>query len=324
MYRISSSLGKIAALATVAIAASCSSPTVEIAVPPSTESTSSTTTAPTTNTTTTGLPTTTVTPDARPLPSGVAEFAAELGDAETNVRNTALDDNVRAQWGRRQQRLYRHLAVNDLWADEVIRLTPEPVRASVTLNWEARRELSSLVTSGSLSTKLPAWRIREPLPVGELRGLYETSEAAIGIEWEYLAAINLVETRMGRIEGLSTAGATGPMQFLPSTWAECCEGDPTIDSDAILGAATYLRDRGGPADMTKALRGYNNSGYYVRAVSAYAEVLRENPEALHGYHSWEVFFRSEAGLVRIPAGYFEPEAVDAAEWIRANPEHLLG
>ncbi len=34
--------------------------------------------------------------------------------------------------------------------------------------------------------------------------------------WYYLAAINLIETRMGRIDGLSTAGAQGPMQFLPA------------------------------------------------------------------------------------------------------------
>ncbi len=322
MSRIPPSLPRSAALAMLTIAASCSSPTAEVAVPASTESTTTTAAAPTT--TTTAAPTTTaVAPDALPLPANASELAAELADSEANVRDSSLDDNVRAQWGRRQQRLYRHLAINDRWADEVIELTPDALRTAVTLNWEARRELSSLVTSGSLSTKLPAWRIREPLPISELRALYDASETAIGIEWEYLAAINLVETRMGRIEGLSTAGATGPMQFLPSTWEECCEGDPTVDSDAILGAATYLRDRGGPTDMTKALRGYNNSGYYVRAVSAYADVLRENPEALHGYHSWEVFFRSEAGLVRIPAGYFEPEAVDAAEWIRANPENLL-
>jgi hypothetical protein len=76
--------------------------------------------------------------------------------------------------------------------------------------------------------------------------------------------------------------------------------------------------------MTKALRGYNNSGYYVAAVSAYAEVLRTDPAAYSGYHAWEVFFRADAGLVRIPTGYDEPEAVDAAQWIAENPQHLVG
>jgi hypothetical protein len=217
--------------------------------------------------------------------------------------------------------------VNEQWANEVVaeaeRSAPTSVALAIERNWTARKELSSLTTSGTLSTVLPAWRIREPLPPEELLGYYRSAAGETGIEWTYLAAINLIETRMGRIEGLSTAGATGPMQFLPSTWEECCEGDPTVDSDAILGAATYLVDRGGPADMEAALRGYNNSGYYVAAVSAYAEVLRDDPRAFYGYHAWEVFFRSEPALVRLPVGYFETEPVDAMAWIAENPEHVV-
>ncbi len=261
--------------------------------------------------------------ESRPLPIDASELAAELDLAELAIRDSALGAQSRMAWGRRQQRLYREMAQNEEWAEQVLSEVSAPVQFAVARNWTARQELSSLVTSGSLSTVLPAWRIREPLPVAELRTFYEESEANSGIEWEYLAAINLIETRMGRIQGLSTAGATGPMQFLPSTWAECCEGDPTVDRDAIIGAGVYLRARGGPENMDRALFGYNNSDYYVAAVSAYADVLREDPRALAGYHAWQVYFRSEAGLVVIPAGYEEPEAVDAAEWIAANPENLI-
>ena len=49
---------------------------------------------------------------------------------------------------------------------------------------------------------------------------YRKAEAATGIPWEVLAAVNLVETGMGRIDGISVANAQGPMQFLPSTRAE--------------------------------------------------------------------------------------------------------
>ncbi len=45
------------------------------------------------------------------------------------------------------------------------------------------------------------------------------AEAATGVGWNYLAAVNLIETRLGSIAGTSTAGAQGPMQFLPSTGA---------------------------------------------------------------------------------------------------------
>jgi membrane-bound lytic murein transglycosylase B len=47
---------------------------------------------------------------------------------------------------------------------------------------------------------------------------YQAAEAKLAVSWEYLAAIHLVETGLGRIRGTSSAGAQGPMQFLPSTW----------------------------------------------------------------------------------------------------------
>ena len=67
---------------------------------------------------------------------------------------------------------------------------------------------------------LPAWRIIQPEPAANLLNYYRKAEAATGIEWEVLAAVNLVETGMGRIDGTSVANAQGPMQFLPTTWAE--------------------------------------------------------------------------------------------------------
>ncbi len=311
----------MAAAAIVAVA--CSGPETTTAPASTTPTTAPATTAAPTSPPTTAAPSTTLAPDEQPAPLDATALAAELSFAEQSIRDTSLDDQLRAAWGRRQQRLYRQLAVNEEWAEETLRLVDPDVADAVNLNWTARKELSGLGSSGPLSTKLPAWRIRDPLPVNELRSFYDEAATATGIDWEYLAGINLVETRMGRIEGLSTAGATGPMQFLPSTWEECCEGDPTVDRDAIIGAATYLNQRGGPEDMAKALQGYNNSGYYVRAVTAYADVLRADPDALWGYHAWEVFFRSEAGLVRIPTGYNEPEAIDAAAWIAANPQHVV-
>ncbi len=281
----------------------------------------STTTVAAPATVTTAEPTTTTTlaPDELPAPTDAAELAVALTEAELMVRSA----DEPAPWGRRQQQLYRQMTANRDWAPEVIAGVDEAVRPAVELNWAARLNLSALVSSGPLSTVLPAWRIRAPLPADELIGAYEEAEAQTSIPWEYLAAINLVETRMGRIEGLSVAGATGPMQFLPSTFAECCEGDPTVDRDAIIGAGVYLTTRGGPNDMARALRGYNNSGRYVDAVTAYATVLEADPDAYFGYHAWDVYFLSAAGLVRMPVGYNEPEPVDAAEWIAANPQAVI-
>ncbi|MEM8905547.1 MAG: lytic transglycosylase domain-containing protein [Actinomycetota bacterium] len=273
----------------------------------------------------TAAPTTTVAPlpDERPVPSDPAGLAAALSEAERMLRDPAVGADESAAWGRRQQRLYRELPRDGDDAAAVLAEVDADAAAPIRLNWTARQSLSSLVRSGPLSETLPAWRIEPPLPADELLAFYREAEAATGIEWEYLAAINLIETRMGRIDGLSTAGATGPMQFLPSTWAECCQGDPTIDRDAINGAAVYLVDRGGPDDMTRALFGYNPSDRYVEAVTAYAEVLRQDELAYRGYHAWEVYFLSAAGLVRMPVGYEETEPIDAAEWIAANPDALV-
>ena len=264
-------------------------------------------------------PTTTIAPDDLPHPSDAVGLADALTEAERMVRTS--DDP--APWGRRQQQLYRVLTANRDWAPEVIDTVGQDVRLAVENNWNARLNLSALVSSGPLSEVLPAWRIRAPLPADELLAMYREAEDQTSIPWEYLAAINLVETRMGRIEGLSSAGATGPMQFLPSTFAECCEGDPTDDRDAIIGAAVYLTLRGGPDDMARALRGYNNSSRYVDAVTAYATVMEEDPAAYYGYHAWDVYFLSAAGLIRMPVGYEEAEPVAAAEWIAANPEALI-
>ncbi len=263
-------------------------------------------------------------PEEQLLPDGAEALAAALTEAEASVRSVDLDREEIAAWGRRQQRLYRQLSNNPDWADDVIEAVDPRFRLAVEQNWAARQNLSFLVNSVELSDTLPAWRIRDPLPAEELFSFYQEAEVETGVPWAYLAAINLIETRMGRIEGLSTAGATGPMQFLPSTWAECCEGDPTDDRDAIVGAATYLAIRGAPADMEAAVRGYNTSSNYVAAVQAYVTVLEDDPAAYLGYHAWEVYFLSSAGLIRLPTGYDEPEPVDAATWLDQNPEAATG
>ena len=60
-----------------------------------------------------------------------------------------------------------------------------------------------------LPDELPAWTIVEPEPVDTLLAHYAEAEALTGIAWYWLAAIHLQETRMGRIQGVSTAGAVG-------------------------------------------------------------------------------------------------------------------
>ena len=124
---------------------------------------------------------------------------------------------------------------------------------------------------------------------------------------------------MGRIEGVSSAGAVGPMQFLPTTWDVCCSGDPTVPRDAIIGAATYLAQSGGPDDMAAAVFQYNPNDGYVVVVTAYAENLSDEPELYSGYHAFQVFVGTTAGTVRLPIGYSEPAPIDATAYLAAHP-----
>ena len=170
------------------------------------------------------------------------------------------------------------------------------------------------------SPTLPAWTIVEPPSTDELLALYDEAETLTGVPWYWLAAIHLQETRMGRIVGTSSAGAVGPMQFLPTTWASCCTGDPTNTRDAIIGAATYLAQSGAPTDMDAAVHQYNPNDGYVAVVTAYAENLRDVPALYGGYHGFQVFTSSAAGTVRLPIGYTQPAPIDAAAYLVDHPD----
>jgi membrane-bound lytic murein transglycosylase B len=150
---------------------------------------------------------------------------------------------------------------------------------------------------------LPDWRIEAPLPADVLIGYYREAEAASGIPWRYLAAIHLVETRVGRIRGNSSSGAQGPMQFIPSTWEAFGEGDINDNRDAILAAGRYLDASGGPENMDRALYAYNNSDHYVRTIQNYAGLIGADERAYRGYYQWQVYYATVDGVLFLPEGY---------------------
>ena len=121
--------------------------------------------------------------------------------------------------------------------------------------------------------------------------------------WPYLAAIHLVETRMGRIRGLSSAGAQGPMQFMPATWSQYGRGDINDDHDAILAAARYLKAAGAPANMAKALFAYNHAQAYVNALLDYADAMKADPNEYRGYWGWLVYYPTKDGPILLPTGW---------------------
>lgn len=194
------------------------------------------------------------------------EVAAQIEAAERAIDDPSTRPADLARAGRAQQLGYRVLATRPDWDRRVRALVPQWVRPLVAANVGSRREFRSM--HGELSRTLPAWRIVRPAPARELLRHYREAERRFGVDWEFLAAINLVETAMGRIRGTSVAGAQGPMQFMPATWAAYGVGDVRDPHDAVLGAGRYLDAMGyrsgDRAAVDRALYRYNNHPAYVR------------------------------------------------------------
>ena len=216
--------------------------------------------------------------------------------------------------------IYRVLSTDQPRAIQIVNALPPRWRSVAERHLAARREFVRM-SRGRGPTMLPAWRIIQPEPAKNLLSYYRKAEAATAIEWEVLAAVNLVETGMGRIDGVSVANAQGPMQFLPTTWAEqgIGAGDIRDPHDAIQAAARYLVRRGGLQDIRRGLWGYNNSDYYGRAVLLYASLMKEDPAAYTGLYHWEIHFNAAAGDLWLPVGYNQPQPITVEQQLQANP-----
>ncbi len=117
--------------------------------------------------------------------------------------------------------------------------------------------------------------------------IYQACGTQYGIPWQVLASINRIETAFGTNLNISSAGAMGWMQFIPSSWKmygvdanEDGRKDPYNPNDAICAAARYLRAAGGQEDLRTAIFAYNHADWYVDEVLLYANQYGKLPSAL--------------------------------------------
>ncbi len=252
------------------------------------------------------------------LASDPAQIGADLVADEQAIRDPGTPEPALVAAARRQQAAYRAIGRHPDW-DPIIRpLIPANLTATYDRNIDARRQLTAM---SPVRDTLPAWRIIPTAPADELLDLYREAEAATGVGWNYLAAINLVETRFGSIAGLSTAGAQGPMQFMPETWAAYGKGgDVNSPRDAIMGAGRLLAATGFASSPDRAIYAYNHADEYVRAVTDYAAILADDPGAFAGFYRWEVYYYTTAGDVLLPVGYSESQRIPVGEYLAAHPQ----
>jgi hypothetical protein len=274
------------------------------ATPPSTDTPAPETTATTAAASTTTLPSTSPVPSEQVKGPKTAEATGRaLARIERGLRGSDRDPARLQRLGRAQQLAYRALAAHPGWADTVLEIVPERLHEHVRANIDAGTALSTLTGDAPPPSGLPQWQILTPEPAATLRSYYDEAQDTYGVPWQYLAAIHFVETRMGRIRGLSSAGAQGPMQFIPETWAAYGSGDINSNHDAILAAASYLTANDAANDIDHALFRYNNDDRYVAAIKAYASVMMADPGAYDGYYHWQVFYAAAEGTFLLPEGW---------------------
>jgi membrane-bound lytic murein transglycosylase B len=196
-----------------------------------------------------------------------------LAHATSNAADARRVANNRAQAAAKVDSVAQHLS--DLLAQEQSLLDQAKADAA-----RLRAAEQALAAARSSYGAITADRIRtiQPLAMSpEYAQLYHDAAATCpGLSWTVLAAIGQVETGHGRNTNTSSAGAEGPMQFMPATFATYgVDGnhDGTIDifnpADAIYSAANYLCANGaglGGDHLANAIWHYNHAGWYVQLV----------------------------------------------------------
>lgn len=106
------------------------------------------------------------------------------------------------------------------------------------------------------------------------RALAKSAAAAYGIDWKLVEAVWQIESgKRWKTNVQSSAGAQGPMQFMPGTWrgyATDGNGDGVTDitdaRDAVYAGAKYLAANGAATNVDGALLRYNHAQWYVTKV----------------------------------------------------------
>lgn len=310
-------LGLLCAVAVVAGACSSGGDDSPKRAAPTTRKTTTTTVAMTTTTVVTPAPAPRTFSNATADDPALA--AADIAAAETATLDAATSPVELHNAAVALQLAYRRISLRDPSVEQaIVAAMPDTVipkdilRQALAFNVAAGRHIVALGGKAAPKDAPPAeWKIIAPVPSDELIAHYKAASLETKVPWPILAAVNFVETRLGRVAGVSSAGAQGPMQFLPSTWAAYGKGDINSVKDSIAAAARYLQLNGAPERLDDALWRYNHSDHYVEAIKAYANRISLDVNSFRGYYNWQVTYRTKAGLLILPVGWPQVPAMNA-------------
>lgn len=252
------------------------------------------------------------------VPNNPLGLAQQLAQVES-----ALGANNPEQLGtlaHRQQVLFRHWARQLDWDRAVLALLPKELRARARLQVQARREFLAMHRGQ---------RPRRNYPLGGSGLLPQPKNY-----WPYI-------NRPSKPRAL-----TGP-PWPPSTWwkpawvgckgsrwwgpGDRCNFYPAPGRNQALARAPSIIPAmqslpppatwctGGRTNLARAIWGYNNSWHYVRAVQAYANLMRTNPSQFQAFHSWQIHFASPVGDLWLPEGYERHQPVPVGQHLREAP-----
>ncbi|MGI8773511.1 MAG: transglycosylase SLT domain-containing protein [Actinomycetota bacterium] len=194
------------------------------------------------------------------------------------------------------QKTYRWLAHNPKMARKVETHLSGNVAYKLRANVKAARTIGALVKPLKKPVKM---KTTEPTSPKKLLRYYREAEERFDVPWNILASVNFIESKFGRLNGPSSAGALGPMQFMPATWDHYGRGDPMKPYNAIMAAARYLSASGAPDRMRDALWAYNHSDAYVDAIQIHARVIKQDIHNFYGYYLYQVFVLTEDGYLQL-------------------------
>ena len=217
----------------------------------------------------------------------VAAGAAELADRRAAVADAATRQQAVALESLQHQQRAAAAALQQ--AEQTLAALSSKARKAKVAVAAARRIAAAEAAARAAQSTAAGTVTAIGIPPAYLADYRAAASTCRGMSWTLLAAVGQVESGHGRNVGPSSAGAIGPMQFMPATFASyAVDGDrngvrdPWDPEDSIPTAAPFLCvlcAHGGGADgIQRALFGYNHAQWYVDLVlAAQAAIISAHP-----------------------------------------------